>query len=140
METNSVYIIVFIWIKVTSDNFFWTISQKQSFGHYTIITARTLVEITPFFMERKRWRYTEIHCLHFKWSFYDRLLISISTRESPFPFFWRKPWEWKACHKGFRTPANSVNLSYAMVPFYFLQYRVLLTVSCLWVHISTLPV
>ena len=26
----------------------------------------TLVEITPFFMERKRWRYAEIHCLHFK--------------------------------------------------------------------------
>ena len=31
-------------------------------------------------MKRKRWRYTEIHCLHFKWSFYDHLLISISTR------------------------------------------------------------
>ena len=40
----------------------------------------TLVEITPFFMERKRWRHTEIHCLHFEWSFYDHLLISISTR------------------------------------------------------------
>ena len=41
---------------------------------------RPLVEIKPFFMERKRWRYTEIHCLHFKWSFYDHLLILISTR------------------------------------------------------------
>ena len=39
-----------------------------------------LVEITAFFMERKRWHYTEIRYVHFKWSFYDHLLIAISTR------------------------------------------------------------
>ena len=45
---------------------FGSTKRVEQMSQWAQRPAMALVEITPFFMER-RWRYTDIHCLHFKW-------------------------------------------------------------------------